>query len=177
VSTTAAAVLTRFGVIPALGRLFDDPLPNVHLVIKLHPAETDGTRYERLIEGIAAARRRPAPPFTVVKAIDLYRLLAAADAHLGSYSTVLTEATVVGTPNFLAAADAGGDLLDYVAAGVARPVNNAEDMLEALDIVDQAENPDAAAARSAFVVEHFRPGAAAPRIAQDLKDRLQDTSR
>ena len=175
VSTTAAAVLTRFGVIPGLGRLFDDPLPNVHLVIKLHPAETDGTRYERLIEGIAAARGRPAPPFTVVKSIDLYRLLAGADAHLGSYSTVLTEATVVGTPNLLAAADAGGDLLDYVAAGVARPVSNAADMLEALDIADQTESPEAAAARSAFVLEHFRPGAAAPRVVEDLKDRLLGT--
>ena len=172
VSTTAAAVLTRFGVIPALGRLFDHPLPGVHLVIKLHPAETDGTRYERLIEGIAAARGRPAPPFTVVKAIDLYRLLAAADAHLGSYSTVLTEATVLGTPNLLAAADAGGDLLDYVAAGVARPVSDGADLLLALDEAGDPEGSDAATARAAFVLEHFRPGPAAPRIAADLVGRI-----
>jgi hypothetical protein len=175
VSTTAAAVLTRFGVIPALGGLFDHPLHNVHLVIKLHPAESDGTRYERLVRGIAAAQGRPAPPFTVVKAIDLYRLLAAADAHLGSYSTVLTEATVVGAPNLLAAADAGGDLLDYVAAGVARPVSDGADLLAALDAAVSPETPVEAAARAAFVLEHFRPGAAAPRIAADLRDRLQGT--
>jgi hypothetical protein len=175
VSTTAAAVLTRFGVMPALGRLFDSPLPNVHLVIKLHPAEVDGARYERLIHGIATARGVAAPPLTVVKAIDLYRLLAAADAHLGSYSTVLTEATVVGTPNLLAAADAGGDLLDYVAAGVARPVSDGADLLSALDDSDEREGSDAVASRAAFVREHFRPGAAAPRIAADLIDRLRVT--
>jgi hypothetical protein len=168
VSTTAAAVLTRFGVMPALGRLFDHPLRRVHLVIKLHPAESDGTRYERLIRGIAAARGLPPPPMTVVKAIDLYRLLAAADAHLGSYSTVLTEATVLGTPNLLAAADAGGDLLDYVKAGVARPVGDGADLLRELDVAENAASPAAEAARAAFVGEHFLPGAAAPRIRDDL---------
>jgi hypothetical protein len=173
VSTTAAAVLTRFGVIPALGRLFDHPLPGVHLVVKLHPAETDGTRYERLIQGIAVARGRPAPPLTIVKAIDLYRLLAAADAHIGSYSTVLTEATVVGSPNLLAAADAGGDLLDYVAAGVARPVSDGADLLRELDAsVARRRDPAAIAARNAFVEEHFLAGAAAPRIAADLIGRI-----
>jgi hypothetical protein len=168
ISTTAAAVLTRFGVMPALGRLFDHPLRRVHLVIKLHPAESDGTRYERLIRGIAAARGLPPPPTTVVKAIDLYRLLAAADAHLGSYSTVLTEATVLGTPNLLAAADAGGDLLDYVKAGVARPVGDGADLLRELDVAENAASPAAEAARAAFVGEHFLPGAAAPRIRDDL---------
>ena len=168
VSTTAAAVLTRFGVMPALGRLFDHPLPRVHLVIKLHPAETDGSRYERLIEGIAAARGMPAPPVTVIKAIDLYRLLAAADAHVGSYSTVLTEATVIGTPNLLAAADAGGDLLDYEEAGVARPVRDGADLLRELDTAEAGETPAASAARAAFVREHFLRGAAAPRIRDDL---------
>jgi hypothetical protein len=168
VSTTAAAVLTRFGVMPALGRLFDHPLPRVHLVIKLHPAESDGARYERLIRGISAARGVPAPPMTIVKAIDLYRLLAAADAHLGSYSTVLTEATVLGTPNLLAAADAGGDLLDYVKAGVARPVGDGADLLRELDVAENATSPAAEAARAAFVGEHFLLGAAAPRIRDDL---------
>ena len=169
VSTTAAAVLTRFGVMPALGRLFDHPLRNVHLVVKLHPAEADGTRYERLIEGIATARGMPAPPLTVVKAIDLYGLLRAADAHLGSYSTVLTEATVLGTPNLLAAADAGGDLLDYAAAGVARPVSDGADFLRALDEASGPESVAARTARDAFVAQHFRPGPAGPRIAEDLR--------
>ena len=169
VSTTAAAVLTRFGVVPALGRLFDHPLERVHLVFKLHPAESDGTRYERLVNGIAGARGIPAPPMTIVKAIDLYRLLAAADAHLGSYSTVLTEAIVIGTPNLLAAADAGGDLLDYAAAGVAQPVRHGADLLRELDAAAAGRHdPVAGIARDAFVGEHFLAGPAAPRIARDL---------
>jgi hypothetical protein len=106
---------------------------------------------------------------TVVKSIDLYRLLAAADAHLGSYSTVLTEATVIGTPNLLAAVDAGGDLLDYVDAGVAWPVRDGADLLRELDAAAGARHdPAAAAARETFIREHFLPGAAAPRIASDL---------
>ena len=109
---------------------------------------------------------------TVVKAIDLYRLLAAADAHLGSFSTVLTEATVTGTPNLLAAADAGGDLLDYVKTGVARPVRDGGDLLRELDTAEAGETPDAGAARAAFVREHFLSGAAAPRIAADLTSWL-----
>jgi hypothetical protein len=173
VSTTAAAVLTRFGVMPALGRLFDHPLDRIHLVVKLHPAERDGARYERLVGGSAAARGVPAPPMTVVKAIDLYRLLAAADAHLGSFSTVVTEATVVDTPNLLTAADAGGDLLDYVKAGVARPVGDGDDLLRELDAAGAVRrDPAARAAMEAFVREHFLPGAAAPRIAADLTSWL-----
>src|SRR5204863_9419725 len=92
---TSDAVRTRYGVIQSLGHLYDHPLDRIHLVIKLHPAERDGARYERLVGGMAAARGMPAPPMTVVKAIDLHRLLATADAHLGSFSTVLTEATVI----------------------------------------------------------------------------------
>jgi hypothetical protein len=173
VSTTAAAVLSRFGVMPALGRLFDHPLDRIHLVIKLHPAEPDGARYERLVGGIATARGMPAPPMTVVKAIDLYRLLAAADAHLGSFSTVVSEATLVGTPNLLAAADVGGDLLDYVKAGVARPVGDGVDLLRELDTAGGVRrDPAARAAREAFVRQHFLPGAAAPRIAADLTSWL-----
>ena len=54
--------------------------------------------------------------------IDLYRLLRAADAHLGMHSTVLTDAVVVGTPNLIATVDAYTDILGYIPAGVARPV-------------------------------------------------------
>lgn len=171
ISTTAAAVLTRFGVIPALGRLLDRPLPGIRLVVKLHPAETSGDRYERLVEGIARAGRFAPANMSIVKAVDLYRLLAAADAHLGSYSTVLTEAVFVGTPNLLAATDASADLLGYVAAGVAVPVRDGGDVLRAVATRSAAggeAEPRDAAARAAFVADHFRPGSAAARIRADL---------
>lgn len=167
VSTTAAAVLTRFGVLPTLGRILTGPLPGVHVVIKLHPGETDGAPYERLAAGLAAAGGFEAPPLTIVRAIDLYRLLVAADVHVGSYSTVLTEAVAVGTPNLLAAANGGGDLLGYVAAGVARPVRDSAGLLAALEAPDGRDAP-APGVRAAFVADHFRDGPAARRIRDDL---------
>ena len=98
--------------------------------------------------------------------MDLYRLLRAADAHIGVQSTVLTEAVVTGTTNLLAATLAASDLLGYVEAGVAIPVRDGGDLLAALDA-----GPAAAAgpaARQAFLDDHFRPGSASQRIADDL---------
>ena len=69
---------------------------------------------------------------TLVQSIDLYQLLAAADAHIGIYSTVLTEAVMTATPNLMFAALATADLLGYVAAGVAVPVRSGADVLAAL---------------------------------------------
>jgi hypothetical protein len=101
-----------------------------------------------------------------VKDIDLYRLMAAADAHLGIHSTVLTEAVATGTPNLLAAGLVGADLLGYVEAGVAIPVRTPEDMAAALDLPrERAMDPDR---RDAFLGLHFEPGAASQRIADDL---------
>jgi hypothetical protein len=174
VSTTAAAVLTRFGVVPGLGSLLDRPLPGIRFVVKLHPAEADGDRYERLVAGIGRAGGFEPARLSVVKAIDLYRLLGAADAHLGSYSTVLTEAVLVGTPNLLAATDASADLLGYVAAGVAEPVRDGADLARAVEGMNDTEGRSVAdeRARAAFVADHFRSGPAADRIARDLLARF-----
>ena len=84
-------------------RLLGGPLPGVHVVVKLHPEEEEADHYSAMVEGLAAAGRFAAPPVTVVRDIDLFRLLLAADAHLGIYSTVvLTDAVVAGTPNMVA---------------------------------------------------------------------------
>jgi hypothetical protein len=133
-----------------LARLFDRPMPGVHVVVKQHPAEPDEGPYRAVIEGVAAAGGFAPPPVTIVKDVDLYRLLAAADAHLGIHSTVLTEAVFVGTPNLLATGVLGGDLLDYVAAGVALPVATGTELLEALDTAPSAITP----ARAAFILRH-----------------------
>ena len=53
--------------------------------------------------------------------IDVYRLLRAADAHLGLYSTVLTDAVLTSTPNMVAVGQAWADLIGYVDAGRRRP--------------------------------------------------------
>ena len=150
----------------ALARLFDRPLPRVHLVVKLHPSEPDEGPYSAVVEGVARAHGFAPPPITVVQDIDLYGLLAAADAHLGIHSTVLTEAVVTGTPNLLADHVRNADLLGYVEAGVATPVRNGADLLRALDT---PRDPEAtAAARRRFLDDHFEPGSASERIAADL---------
>ena len=122
VSGTWGSIYRRFHYPIALAALVDRPLPGVHVVVKLHPGEPDEGPYRRIIEGAAAARGFDPPRITTVQSIDLYRLLAAADAHLGIHSTVLTEAVVTRTPNLLVDGLGGADLLGYVAAGVAVPV-------------------------------------------------------
>ncbi|HEX8025031.1 MAG TPA: hypothetical protein VF484_02390, partial [Candidatus Limnocylindrales bacterium] len=72
----------------------------------------------------------------------------------------------VGTPNLLASGIEGGDLLDYVAAGVAIPVTTGADLLAALDAA--AAGAIASDAREAFLRRHYEPGAGSERIAGDL---------
>ncbi len=165
ISTTFAEVFRRFYAPVALASLIGRPLEGVRVVIKLHPGEKDGDLYLRLLDGLRAPGDAQRTDVSVIKRVDLYRLLAAADAHLGLYSTVLTEAVVTGTRNLLAATQAASDLLGYVDAGVAIPVRSPEDVATAL----AAPSSDAdAAARRAFLDDHFRPGKATERIADDL---------
>ena len=140
------------------------PLPRVHVVFKLHPGETDDGPYRALLTGLAAAGGYEPPPMSVIRDIDLYRLLRAADAHLGMHSTVLTDAVVVGTPNLIATVDAHSDILGYVPAGVARPVRDVVGLLAALD---DPWPPDPVA-RQAFLEEHFRSGDASALIADAI---------
>lgn len=170
ISGTWGTTYRRFHYPLSLARLMDRPLPRVHLVIKLHPGESDDGPYRAVIEGVAAAGGFQSPPITVVRTIDLYRLLSAADAHLGVHSTVLTEAVAAGTPNLLADTLAGADLLGYVSAGVALPVRNGGDLLAALD--SAAGGAIDESARQAFLDDHFEPGDASGRIASDLLEWL-----
>lgn len=161
ISTTRDPDLRRFHQDHAFARLLGGPLPGVHLVFKQHPAEPDRGDYERLVAGLARAGGHPPPPVSVVRDVDLYRLLRAADAHLGLYSTVLTDAVVAGAPNLVAMTQARADLLDYVAAGVAAPVRTHADLRAALEAPPV---PDPAA-RRAFLDDHFLPGDGTARIA------------
>lgn len=156
----------RFEYPIALRRLFDRPLPGVHLVVKLHPSEPDEGPYRAVIENTAAAGGFEPPTISVVQDVDLYELLAAADAHLGIRSTVVTEAVLVGTPNLLASGLLGGDPLEYVRSGVAIPVRDGGDLLAALTRLEK-QRPSRPK-RRAFVEAHFDPDGGAGRIAGDL---------
>ncbi|HEY3356553.1 MAG TPA: hypothetical protein VGQ83_25100 [Polyangia bacterium] len=169
-SGTWGTLYRRFHYPVVLARLFDRPLPGIHVVVKQHPGERDEGPYRPVIEGVAAARGFAPPPITVVRDTDLYRLLGAADAHLGIHSTVLTEAVFVGTPNLLATGILGGDLLDYVEAGVALPVETGADLLAALDA--SAGGALRHESRTAFIERQYEPGSASERIAADLLEWL-----
>jgi hypothetical protein len=164
-STTWGQLARRFHFMVTLARLFDRPIRDVHLVIKLHPGEPDDGLYRRVIEGVAAASGFDPVPLSVVHRVDLYRLLAAADAHLGVFSTVITEAVFTGTPNLLAACVRPSDLLGYVEAGVAFPVRDGAELEEALRT--GAGRSDQAS-RDAFIRDHFEPGNASRKIGDDL---------
>ena len=163
-SSTNSADIRRLVVAPALEAVIDRELPGVRLVVKLHPAEAVHDGYERLVAGLAATGGFAPPPVSVVRDIDLFRLLRAADAHLGIHSTVLTDAVVADVPNLVVVGFPGCDLLDYVARGVARPIRDGGDLLAAL----AAPQPPAERARAAFLADHFAPVGASDRIAADL---------
>jgi hypothetical protein len=168
ISTTWEDLQRRVYLASAIGRLFDAPLPGVHVVFKQHPAELDDGPYRVLIDGIARAGGFRAPPVSVVRDIDLYELLHAADAHLGLYSTVITDAVAAGVPNLIATTHAHRDLLGYVDAGVARPVGSAAELVAALDSLA----PPADGRRSTFLADHFAPGDASGRIVAAIRDAL-----
>lgn len=169
-STSWGSQIQRFYTPAALDAILDRPLPGVHLVLKLHPSERSeqGEAYRRLIEQLARARGFEPPRVSIVWRVDLYRLLRAADAHLGLYSTVLTDAVAAGTPNLLLTPFATHDILDYVAAGVALPVRDGGELLAALDAIAAGGGPTAEA-RERFLADHFEPGAATPRIVASIR--------
>jgi len=160
VSTVNLPFVQRSHFVHMLEALLSPPPATVHIAFKQHPGERDAGPYRALLEGLARAARVVPPPISVVKDIDLYRLLRAADAHLGQFSTVLTEAVMTGTPDLIAITDAHTDLLGYIEAGVARPVRSAGELASALEAL---EAPDARA-RQTFLDRHFLPGDASARI-------------
>jgi hypothetical protein len=162
VSTINLRFVQRSHLASMIERVLGAHLPRVHVVFKQHPGEHDEGPYRTLLEGLASAGGYKAPPITVIKDIDLYRLLRASDAHLGLFSTVLTDAVAAGAPNLLADVDRHADLLGYIAAGVARPVRDPIELLAALS----DPRPPEPAARQAFLDDHFQAGDASGRIAR-----------
>ncbi|MGH2407235.1 MAG: hypothetical protein ACRDF7_04035 [Candidatus Limnocylindrales bacterium] len=147
-----------------VARLLGGPLPGVHVVVKIHPQDRGRSDYAGLLRGLAIAGSYKPPSVSVIRDTDLYRLLRSADAHLGQYSTVLTDAVVAGTPNLIAVAGARADPLGYVGAGVAVPVGSVDDVRSFM----AAPRPPTEEARAAFLRRHFEPGDAVARIADLL---------
>jgi hypothetical protein len=170
VSTVHTPFVRRSHLAHMIEACLGGPLPAVHVVFKQHPGERDEGPYRDLLHGLARAGGYAPPPMSVVREIDLYRLLRAADAHLGLHSTVLTDAVMAGTDDLIARVEASGDLLGYVAAGVARPVTRVADLRAALD----HPQPAHPAARRTFIEDHFRPGEASARIVDEIRDEVSE---
>ena len=164
VSTVNLRFVRRSHIAHMLESVLGGPLPGVHVVFKQHPGERDEGPYRELLVGLARAGGYEPPPIAVVKDVDLYRLLRAADAHLGLLSTVLTDAVAAGTPNLIGLTDRHADLLGYVDAGVARYVRTPAELLAAL----ADPSPPDPAARAAFLADHFAGGDASERIATEV---------
>ena len=160
VSTAHAPLLRRYHLMDMLEKTLGGPLPGVHLVFKQHPAEPDEGPYRALLTGLARAGGYEPPPITVVRDVDLYRLLRASDAHLGFHSTVLTDAVVVGTPNLIAMVQAFSDLARLRRLG-RRPARARCRRRPCRDARTVATGPRLA---RAFLERHFLPGDAGGRI-------------
>lgn len=169
VSTTFDRFIRDSHFAHMLDRMLSGPLPNVHVVFKQHPGEPDQGPYLDLLHSMARAGAYPEPPATVVRDLDLIRLLRSADAHLGFLSTVLTDAVAAGTPNLIAMVEAHGDLLGYIGAGVATAVGDARQLAMALE---RAAQPDPAA-RRVFMADHFAPGIAGSMIVAEIAGCLE----
>jgi hypothetical protein len=148
--------------------LLGGPMPGIHVVFKLHPRERSKAPYEAVLEGLARAQGYEPPAMSSVRDFDLYRLLRSADAHLGFYSTVLTDAIVAGTPNLIAVGQAFGDMLDYIPARVAVPVASVEDVRAFMRDPAPLDPAD----REAFLALHFRTGDTTGRIVEAMHSLL-----
>jgi hypothetical protein len=173
ISTLHLPFVRRSHLVHMLEACLGGPLPGIHLVFKQHPGERDEGPYRYLLEGLARAGGYAPPPITLVKDIDLFRLLRAVDAHLGLNSTVLTDAVMAGTSNLIAIVEGHGDLLGYVEAGVARPIHGVDELREAL----REPRPIDPGARRAFLDDHFLPGDAGRRIAAHVAAAVGDRAR
>jgi hypothetical protein len=172
VSTMHVPFVRRSHLVHMLEVVLGGPLPGIHLVFKQHPGERDEGPYRQLLLGLAKAGGYDPPPVTLVRDIDLYRLLRAADAHLGMHSTVLTDAVMADTCNLIAMVEGSRDLLGYVPAGVAIPIHDAAGLRAALHD-PRPPDPDA---RRAFIEDHLRPGDASERIAQTMQAAIREPS-
>ena len=147
--------------------LLGGPMPGIHVVFKLHPRERSDAPYEAVLRVSRGPGLQP-PAMSSVRDFDLYRLLRSADAHLGFYSTVLTDAIVAGTPNLIAVGQAFGDMLDYIPARVAAPVASVEEVRAFM----RDPTPLDPADREAFLALHFRTGDTTGRIVDALHSLL-----
>ncbi len=98
-------------------------LSGCHLIIKMHPIETDIPLYER------SAAESGLKNFSILTDANLYELLYASDVVVLSYSTVAAEAMRMGRPVISLNLMGLHDNVTFVRNGMALVVNRAGDLL------------------------------------------------
>jgi hypothetical protein len=142
-------------------------LPDVHLVIKPHPAETPDL--------YAAAGARRANVAIASRSADLAELLAAADILVTMNSTVAIDGLVLGVPSIVIGLP--NNLSPFVDAGVMLGADGPEAIERALKSVlyDRQVRQDLATRAGAFAADHQLappPGAAARAARAILADHV-----
>ncbi len=139
------------------------------LVVKVHPAETDLSRYEALADTMPGT-------VIVVKADEasVTDLLRAADLLATRDSTVVFDANLAGVPVAVINLTGLRDRFPFVEDGGAEGVYRYEDILPVLDrlLNNGAARAALASRREAFIHRHLGPvdGRAAQRIAARIAD-------
>ncbi len=169
VSTVHTPFVRRSHLAHMLEASLGGPLPGVHIVIKQHPGERDEGPYRELLHGLARAGGYAPPPMSVVRDIDLYRLLRAADAHLGLHSTVLTDAVLAGTVNLIARCRSGRRPA-RVRRRRGRPAGDASSRLCAWRSIIRSRRTRPPG--RTFIEDHFRPGEASARIVDEISNEV-----
>lgn len=103
-------------------------LPDIQLVIKLHPSE-NGKMHKRVVKEMNSDA-------VVIKDVDLYGLLSASDVMLTEFSTTAVEAMIIGKPVIIINLDNKPEVIPFVqsgaALGVYKPENIASTIKDAL---------------------------------------------
>ncbi|MBN1913120.1 MAG: hypothetical protein JW788_01830 [Candidatus Omnitrophica bacterium] len=100
-------------------------IPEVHLVLKLHPYDKDGKLYVRLL------REQGLEDFTLVKDEDMFNLLYYGDLLITQFSTASYEAVVMGKNVLLLSGQSNlraGDVWDFAPFNAVVAIDNLADM-------------------------------------------------
>ncbi len=109
-------------------------LPDVQLIVKVHPNETDISIYKMLAE------KRKLENFKIIRDVDIYKLLYSSDLMIGGISTTVIDASVLNKP-VIVLDPTNKDLYAqmYIKSGAVLGASNTKEILQA--IKDALFNP------------------------------------
>ncbi|CEG13086.1 hypothetical protein MSIBF_A320004 [groundwater metagenome] len=124
-------------------------LPELQIIIKMHPGEYDIKKYKVLIEKIGVDAK-------VAKDFNIYNIIYVSDAVLMEFSTAAIETTILNKPIIILNLSGGKDILPYVEESIALGIYKEEDLIINIKKVlyDKETQEKLKNAREKFVYEH-----------------------